>query len=87
MTTPRENIINLINGVGLWAFGGMTIVESPYAIKRELRFPHSLNRSRRIHKKLTKRLGEQEWYKPTAYMLGDKLIVHPEVFNQIRELR
>jgi hypothetical protein len=36
---------------------------------------------------MTKRLGPQIYLKPTRYLMGDSLIVHPEVLVELRRIR
>lgn len=61
----------------------MKISISPHALKPsdplQLRFPYSNNRSKRIHKKLTKRLGEQVVMVPAIYQLHQQnmIVAHP----------
>jgi hypothetical protein len=69
---------------------GLQIVISPLAYEvvvtdRRL-FPASRHRSKRIEKKLIKRFGgiwatEQ---KPLAYKAGDRLIVHPTIYEELK---
>jgi hypothetical protein len=50
-------------------------------------FPVSRHRSRRIHKKLVKRYGGEYHIvrKPRSYRVGDRLIMHPEIYAILRE--
>lgn len=75
-TTP-ENIIGKMSG--------LDIVSSPYATREIYRFKKSRNRSRRVHKKLTLRLGYQIATVPDAYVFGGRVYAHPEIVRQIRQ--
>jgi hypothetical protein len=43
-----------------------------------------LLRSRRLMKKLTKRLGPASKRVPCAYKMGNTLVVHPEIYAQMK---
>lgn len=66
------------------AFAGVKIIENDRCLAKEFRFKESKNRSRRLHKKLTRRIGGQIFYKPSAYMLGDKIYAHPEIVAHVK---
>lgn len=64
---------------------GLRIVESIHAVKKDgLNFPYSPHRSGRVLKKLLKRFGGQIRYSPTAYVLRDTLVIHPELLDRLR---
>jgi hypothetical protein len=47
-------------------------------------FPVSKNRSKRIHKKLLKRFGGEFRKKPAVFRLGNRWIMHPELWHQMK---
>ena len=59
------------------------IISNRFCIETVRRFPESKHRSRRLHKKLTKRLGEQTFTRPAAYMMQGKLVAHPDIIGQL----
>lgn len=68
---------------GISTFGGVQLVVSGNAIRRVTHWPEK-PRSRRMHKKLTKRLGPQFSYEPGAWMMADgRMIVHPKLYDEM----
>ena len=49
------------------------------------RYPQGPLRSARLWKKLTKRLGPASKRAPCAYQMGNTLIVHPEIYAQMKD--
>jgi hypothetical protein len=64
-------------------FGGMKITVSTNATARTLRWPEK-KRSRRLIKKMTKRLGPQVYMKPAMFETQYGLIVHPEIYAELQ---
>lgn len=66
-------------------YSGVEIIVSDVALKdSDVRlFPASRHRSQRIHKKLFKRFGGEFRKVPAAYRVGDRLIVHPVMYQQL----
>jgi hypothetical protein len=64
-------------------FMGIKIIESSLATEEVYNFQISKNRSRRLHKKLLKRYGTQSLRHPGAYMMGGKIIAHPEIIKKL----
>ena len=66
---------------------GVEIFVSDVALKdSDVRlFPASRHRSQRIHKKLIKRFGGEFRKVPAAYLIGNKLIAHPVIYQQLKE--
>jgi len=67
--------------------GGLPIIVSELAVEDdadERLFPFSKNRSRRIHKKLVKRFGGEFRKRPCVFNLGDRLIMHPVLYAQMK---
>lgn len=70
-------------------FGGLRVLESLHAVEiieatiwDEPKFsPH---RSKRLWKKLRKRTARPHPHKPTMYMAGDTLFVHPALMPELR---
>lgn len=50
----------------------------------EWNFKPSRHRSARLHKKLLKRFGTQEQTKPAILMIGQRMLVHPALWAQVR---
>jgi len=68
-------------------FGGMKVTVSTAATKEVIRWPVK-KRSRRLHKKMTARLGQQIVREPCALTTPFGLIVHPEIYAALkREVR
>lgn len=69
------------------SLGDMTVIQSPYCTEERLNFPLSRYRSKRLHKKLTKRLGPQRVRVPTMFKMmqnGREIFVaHPDVFRAL----
>lgn len=64
----------------------MQIIVSEYALEEtDVRlFPASKNRSKRIHKKLVKRFGGEFTKRPCVYRAGDRLIMHPVMYERFQ---
>jgi len=70
---------------GISRFNGIELVISGNAMQRVINWPEKV-RSRRLHKKLTKKRGPQITEKPGAWMLADgRMIVHPKLYKQITD--
>ena len=67
------------------AFGGMPITVSLNATQRVQNWPDK-KRSKRLIKKLTKRLGPQFFDKPAAFKTPMGLVVHPEIYKQLKKV-
>ena len=65
------------------AFAGMKVTVSLNATERVLRWPEK-RRSKRLIKKMTKRLGPQVWMKPAAFQTPMGLVVHPEIYAELK---
>jgi len=65
-------------------FGGMNVMVSLNATERVLRWPDK-KRSRRLIKKLTKRLGPQICIRPAAFQTPMGLVVHPEIYAKLKK--
>jgi hypothetical protein len=66
----------------MWS--GLKVIISPLAVQKVLAFPVSRHRSNRIHKKLVKRFGGQYLEKPAGYQIGDTLVIHPVLWEQLK---
>ena len=66
------------------SFSGVNITVSVNATERVLRWPEK-KRSRRLHKKLTKRLGPQVWNKPAAFQMPMGIVMHPDLYAEIKQ--
>jgi hypothetical protein len=65
-------------------FMGIKIVVSHNATKLVYNWPEK-KRSRRLIKKMTKRLGPQVTIEPAAYTMADgRMCVHPAVYDSLR---
>jgi len=66
-------------------YSGVEIIVSDVALKdSDVRlFPASRHRSQRIRKKLVKRFGGEFRKVPAIYRVGDRLIVHPVMYQQL----
>lgn len=66
--------------------GTLDIIVSDLALKdsQERLFPASKNRSRRIHKKLIKRFGGEFRKEPCGYRMGNKMILHPVLYAELK---
>lgn len=62
----------------------MNIITSELATELVVRFPRSAHRSPRIHKKLTRRFGDQEYRRPAAYVMGGRMYAHPTIVDQLK---
>lgn len=62
------------------------IISSPLALRpsNERLFPASKNRSKRIHKKLVKRFGGEFRMIPAMWHMGDMIVAHPALYEQLR---
>lgn len=62
------------------------IIVSAHALETtdERLFPASKNRSRRIHKKLVKRFGGEFVKRPAIFHVGDKVIMHPVRWHEMK---
>ena len=67
------------------SFSGVKIVTSQFAMQRVENWPVK-KRSRRLHKKLTKKHGPQFTEKPCAFMTPHGYVVHPDIYTQLRAL-
>ena len=65
------------------SFSGVSITVSANATERVLRWPEK-KRSRRLHKKLTKRLGPQVWNKPVAFRTPMGIVMHPDLYEELK---
>lgn len=70
--------------VAMHSFGAMKITVSANAIERVVRWPEK-NRSKRLHKKMTKRLGEQYIYKPAALKTPFGMVMHPTIYESLKQ--
>ena len=66
-------------------FNGYKVFENQSAVERVSNFRDSKNRSRRVYKKLLKKFKGQYYDRPCAFVVGDKMIVHPEIMKKIKE--
>jgi hypothetical protein len=67
------------------SFSGVPFVVSGRAVKQTIHWPVK-QRSKRLHKKLTKRLGPQVAYEPAAYRMADgRMVVHPTIYAQLKQ--
>jgi len=66
-------------------YRGVEIIVSDAALKdSDVRlFPVSRHRSQRIHKKLIKRFGGEFRKVPAIYRIGDRLVAHPVMYQQL----
>jgi len=66
-------------------YSGVEIIVSDVALKdSDVRlFPASRHRSQRIRKKLVKRFGGEFRKVPAIYRVGDRLIMHPVMYQQL----
>ena len=65
-------------------FMGLKIVVSQHATKLTYHWPDK-KRSRRLIKKMTKRLGPQVTMEPCAYQMADgRMVVHPSIYAKMR---
>lgn len=62
---------------------GHKIIVSVNATERAERWPVK-RRSKRLHKKLTKLRGPQFYDKPAAFLIPLGLIVHPEIYAEMK---
>lgn len=69
--------------MGLSTFGGVNVTISPHAVQRRENWPIK-RRSKRLYKKLTKKRGPQFTEVPCAFQTPMGLVVHPEVWAQMR---
>lgn len=67
-------------------YNGLKIIVSQNAMQLLYNWPDK-PRSKRMIKKMTKRLGPQIYFKPTSYLMGDSLIVHPDILAELRRIR
>ena len=66
------------------SFGGIELVVSGNAMQRVTNWPVK-SRSRRLHKKMTKKHGPQFTEKPGAWMMADgRMICHPKLYADMR---
>lgn len=63
---------------------GMEIIVSPACVEVVENWPKK-RRSRRLEKKLIKKLGPQSVLRPSVFLLQGKMIVHPEIYEKIKE--
>jgi hypothetical protein len=63
-------------------FGGLPVIVSEAATEVKIHWPFK-NRSKRLHKKLTKRLGPQVTQQPTSYRMGNRLVIHPYLYAEL----
>ena len=61
----------------------MNVQISPFAVETVWNFKPSKNRSRRVHKKLIKRHGQQSYERPSAIFMDNTWVVHPDIFEQL----
>lgn len=65
------------------SFMGTKIVVSQHATKLTYHWPDK-KRSKRLIKKMTKRLGPQTTMEPCAYQMADgRMAVHPSIYAQM----
>ena len=89
MTEQHENIVKtkqeIVNGIGM--FGGNDFVVTASALaETEVRlFPESKYRSKRIRKKLLKRFGGEFKKEPSAFKIGNRVIIHPVLYRALME--
>jgi len=62
---------------------GVNISVSQHSTKEQINWPIK-KRSRRLHKKMTKRLGPQITRVPCAFMTTTGMIVHPDIYAQLK---
>lgn len=63
---------------------GVKVVVSRNATKLVYHWPDK-KRSRRLVKKMTKRLGPQVSVEPAAYTMADgRMVVHPEIYAELK---
>lgn len=62
---------------------GTKIIVSVNATERAERWPVK-RRSKRLHKKLTKLLGPQFYEKPAVFQTPFGLVVHPEIYAELK---
>lgn len=67
----------------LGTFGGMKVTVSKHAVERTENWP-VLKRSKRLHKKLTKKRGPQFSETPCALQTPFGLVVHPEIYELLK---
>lgn len=63
---------------------GMRIHVSKTCVEVRENWP-AKKRSRRLEKKLTKRLGPRVEHVPAAYVFKGVLVVHPEIYQQMKD--
>lgn len=63
---------------------GTKIIVSQHATKEQVNWPIK-KRSRRLHKKMTKRLGQQITIVPCAFQTPMGMVVHPLIFEKLRK--
>lgn len=64
----------------------LRVFESVHAVEPAGRlFPESRHRSKRVLKKLIRRHGGEFIMKPCSYMMGDTLVAHPSIANELRK--
>lgn len=65
------------------SFAGLQITVSEHAVAKTLNWSEK-KRSRRLHKKMTKRLGPQWTYTPTSYRMGNVIVCHPTIYSRLK---
>ncbi|GGF73343.1 hypothetical protein SAMN05216376_111160 [Mameliella alba] len=65
-------------------FGGMPITVSPHATEVRPRFPDK-KWSKRRRRRVIGKYGSWTYRVPAALRLGNRLIVHPAIYNQLRK--
>ena len=63
---------------------GVKFVISQHALQTITNWPVK-KRSKRLHKKLSKKRGPQFTTKPAAYVMADgRMVIHPALFDQLK---
>jgi hypothetical protein len=65
-------------------WNGLKVIISPLAVTKVPAFPASRHRSKRILKKLIKRHGGMTKDKPAGYQIGNTLVIHPVLWEQLK---
>lgn len=72
-----------MNLISAGFYNGVKLIVSVHATEEAWRWPKK-KRSRRLVKKMTKKYGPQIYRKPCMYMTPFGLVMHPDIYRQMK---